>query len=43
MYSIFVFASLLGVPIGIMSSEIGLKVGAVAAEIKNHELIIKKN
>ena len=43
MYSISAFATLLGDPIGIMSSETGLTLGAIAAEIKNCKLIIKKN
>ena len=40
--SIFVFASLLGIPIGITSSAIGLKICAIAPGIKNYKLIIKK-
>ena len=40
--SIFVFASLLGIPIGITSSEIGLKSCAIAAGMKNYRSIIKK-
>ena len=35
--SISVYASLLGIPIGIMSSAIGLKICATAAEIKNEK------
>ena len=40
--SISAFASLLGVPIGITSSVIGLKICAVAAGIKKCKSIIKK-
>ena len=40
--SIFTFASLFGVPIGIASSAIGLNICAIAAEIKKHKSIIKK-
>ena len=40
--SISVFASLIGVPIGIMSSAIGLKVCAITAGIKKYKAIIKK-
>ena len=40
--SISAFASLLGIPIGITSSEIVLKVCAIAAGIKTYESIIKK-
>ena len=40
--SISAFASLLGVPIGITSSVIGLKICAVAAGIKKYKSIIKK-
>ena len=36
------FASLLGIPIGITSSKIGLKVFAITAGIKKYKLIIKK-
>ena len=32
--SISAFASLIGIPIGIMSSAIGLKISAITAEIK---------
>ena len=35
-------ASLLAIPIGIMSSAIGLKIFAVAAWIKKYKSIIKK-
>ena len=35
------FASLVGVPVGIISS-IGLKIYTITAGIKNHKLIIKK-
>ena len=40
--SISVFASLIGVPIGIMSYAIGLKICAIASGIKKYEPIIKK-
>ena len=40
--SISAFASLLDIPIGITSSEIGLKIRAIAAAIKKHKSIIKK-
>ena len=40
--SISAFASLLGIPIGITSSAIGLKICAIAAGIKKKKLIIKK-
>ena len=40
--SIYAFASLLGIPIGITSSEIRLKVCAKAAGIKKNKSIIKK-
>ena len=40
--SISVFASLLGIPIGIASSVIGLKSCAIAARIKKYKPIIKK-
>ena len=36
------FASLVGIPIGITSSTIGLKTGAITAAIKKHKSIIKK-
>ena len=36
------FASLLGVPIGITSSAIGLKICAITAGIKKYKSIIKK-
>ena len=39
--SISAFASLLGIPIGISSSGIGLKTCAITAEIKKYNLIIK--
>ena len=35
--SISAFASLLGIPIGITSSEIGLKICAITAGIKNNK------
>ena len=40
--SISAFASFLGIPIGITSSAIRLKICAITAEIKNYESIIKK-
>ena len=41
--SISAFASLLGIPIRITSSAIGLKLCAIAAGIKRYQSIIKKN
>ena len=40
--SISAFASLLGIPIGIASSTIGLKICAITAGIKKYKSIIKK-
>ena len=40
--SISVFASLLGIPIGITSSVIGLKICAIVAGIKKYKSVIKK-
>ena len=40
--SISAFASLVGIPIGITSSAIGLKICTITARIKKHKLIIKK-
>ena len=40
--SISAFASLVSIPIGIMSSAIGLKMCAIAAGIKRYDSIIKK-
>ena len=40
--SISTFASLIGIPTGITSSEIGLKIYAVTAGIKKYKSIIKK-
>ena len=40
--SVYAFASLLGIPIGIKSFAIGLKMCGVAAGIKRYESIIKK-
>ena len=40
--SISVFASLVGIPIGITSSAIGLKICAITAAIKKYKPIIKK-
>ena len=42
MFSVSVFASLLCIPIGITSSEVGLKLCAVTEGIKNYDSIIKK-
>ena len=36
------FLSLLGIPIGITSSAIGIKICAISAEIKNHKSIMQK-
>ena len=41
--SISDFASLVGIPIGIMISAIGLKICATTAAIKKYKSIIKKN
>ena len=41
--SISVFASLIGIPIGVTSSAIGLKICGIAAGIKKYKSIIKKN
>ena len=40
--SISAFNSFLGIPIGILSSAIGLKIFAIAPGIRKHKLIIKK-
>ena len=40
--SVFPFASLVGVPVGITSSAVGLKICALTAGIKTYKLIIKK-
>ena len=40
--SISTFAALFGIPTGIRSSAIGLKICAIAEEIKKYKLIIKK-
>ena len=40
--SISAFASLLGIPIGLTSSAIGLKICAIAAGMKRYRSIIKK-
>ena len=40
--SISTFASLIGIPIGITSSAIGLNIFAITAGIKKYKLIIKK-
>ena len=41
--SISALASLVGIPIGITSSAIGLKISLIAARIKKHKSINKKN
>ena len=41
-FSISAFASLGGIPIGIMSSAIGLKICVITAGIKKYQSIIKK-
>ena len=40
--SISAFASLFGIPVGITSSEIGLKICSIAAGNKKHKSIIKE-
>ena len=40
--SIFAFASLFGIAIGVTSSAMGLKIGVIIAEIKKYESTIKK-
>ena len=40
--SISAFASLIGIPVGISSSAIGLKIYAITAGIKKYKTIIKK-
>ena len=40
--SISAFASLVGIPIGIMSSSIGLKICAITAGLKTYKPVIKK-
>ena len=42
MFSISAFASLLGIPIGITSSERGLNICGITAGIKKYKSIIKK-
>ena len=42
MFSVSVFASLLCIPIGITSSEVGLKLCVMTEGIKNYDSIIKK-
>ena len=42
MYFNFCFGSLLGIPIGIISSEIGLKICTIAKGIKKYKWIFKK-
>ena len=41
--SISVFTSLVGIPIGIASSAIGLKIFVITAAIKKYKLIIRKS
>ena len=41
-FSISVFASLIGIPVGITSSSMGFKICGITAEIKKHMSIIKK-
>ena len=41
--SISAFASLVGIPIGVTSSAIGLKICVITAGIKEYESINKKN
>ena len=40
--SIFAFASLVGVPVGVASLALGLKICAITARIKNYKLIISQ-
>ena len=40
--SISAFASLVGVPVGVSSFTVGLKIYAITAEIKNFQYIINK-
>ena len=40
--TIFAFASLIGIPIGITSSAIGLEIWAITAGIKRYKSLIKK-
>ena len=42
-FSFYVFPSLLGIPIGITSSDIGLKICAIAAGFKNYKSTNKRN
>ena len=42
MYFIFAFASLVGIPIGIRNSAIGIKISAIAAGIRQYKSITKK-
>ena len=41
--SAFIFASLVGIPIGITSSTVGLKICVITAGIKKHKSITEKN
>ena len=40
--SISTFASLVGIPIGITSFAVGLKIPAITSGIKNHKSLVKK-
>ena len=40
--SIYAFASLVAIPLGIMSSAVGIKICAITAEIRKYKQIIKK-
>ena len=40
--SVFAFASLVGIPIGIISSALGLKICAITAGIKKYKYMFKK-
>ena len=40
--SIFAFASVAGIPLGIVSSAVGIKIYAITAVIKKHNTIIEK-
>ena len=39
----YIFTSLIGIPIAITSSAVGLKIYAISAEIKKYKSIIKKS
>ena len=40
--SVSAFASWVGIPVGIVSSEVGIEICAVTAWIKKHKSVIKK-